>query len=222
MTVVASAASVEITGSLTDVNKQPLSGNVSVFQETPEISVTHYDVGEDGTFAVSADSAGGLVLHVWAEGYPSAEHVVEPGASGQLEINFVLPQGRETSGRVVDENGNGVEGAALQVRYDEPDKPVRRVLMEEDVLTDGNGEFILRNVGIGKPFYIDVYAPSHLAKSSKLIKLEAGSQKVDDITLDDPVGTVVVELVDRQGLPVSGAEVFLFADPATWPESAEG
>jgi len=93
---------------------------------------------------------------------------------------------------------------------------------EQDVLTAGNGEFALRNVGIGMPFYIDVYARSYLAKASKRTKLEAGQQKVDDIVLDDPVGTVVVELVDKHGLPVSGAEVFLFADPATWPESAEG
>lgn len=220
MAVAASGAPVVITGSLVDANKQSLSGNLSVFQEKPEIAVTHYEV--EGTFEISANSEGGLVLHAWAEGHPSVEHVVESGASGKLEINFTLPLGQEVIGRVVDEHGNGLEGAALQVRYDEPHKSIRRVLMEQDVLTDGDGQFTLPNVGVGKPFYIDVYAPSYLAKSSKRIKLEAGQQKVNDIILEDPGGTVVVELVNEDGLPVSGVEVLLFADTAAWPQDAEG
>ena len=154
---------------------------------------------------------------------PTAEHVI-PGAgtSGPVTVDFALPLGQNAKVRVVDSEGNGVLGAALRVRYHEPEKPVRRVAFETDDLTDGDGYLLLQNVGIQVPFVVDVLAPGYPPASSKQTKLNAGTTLMEDIVLGQPGATVVVGLVDKVENPVSGAGVMLLADPAGLPAAARG
>ena len=113
-------------------------------------------------------------------------------------------------------------GAALRVRYHEPEKPVRRLAFETDDVTDGDGYLLLQNVGIDVPFVVDVLAPRYPPISSERTRLAAGKTEMDDIVLGKPGATVVVGLVDKAGNPVSGAGVMLLADPAGLPAEARG
>ena len=139
--------------------------------------------------------------------------MIPAGTGGPVTVDFALPVGQNVKVRVVDSAGNGVPGAALRVRYDEPEKPTRRVAFETDDITDGDGYLLLQNVGIQVPFVVDVLAPNYPPASSKLTKLNAGAAQMEDIALGQPGATVVVGLVDKAGDPVSGAGVMLLADP---------
>lgn len=222
LAVCAPAAALDITGTLEDVNGNPLAGTITVIQETPNLSLTHHEVDKTGEFKFTANAAGGLVLYAAAPGHPTGERVIPAGRSGLLTVDFELPLGQNVKARVVDAEGRGVPGAALRVRYHEPGKPLRRVAFETDELTDGDGRMVLRDVGIDVPFVVDVLAPRYPPVSSERTRLAAGKTEMADIVLGKPGATVVVRLVDKAGNPVSGTGVLLLADPAGLPAESRG
>lgn len=222
LSVFAVAAPVEIVGTLQNVDGVPLSGSITVIQETPHVTFTHHEVGEDGLFKIAVDSEGELVLHASALQHPVDERVIPAGTTGVVAVNFVLPLGQNVQVRVVDALGQGVRGAALLVRYHEPQKPIRRVLDDPGELTDGDGLLTLQNVGIQVPFFVDVLAPNYPPASSKRTKLAAGDTQMQDIVLGEPGAIVVVEILDKAGDPVPNASVMLLADPAGVSEEARG
>lgn len=208
------AAPVEITGTLQNVNGFALPGKITVIQEVPHLRFTTHEVEEDGLFRFTGDSQGELVLHAAAKGYPPAEQVIPAGSTGIVTVNFVLPLGQDVEVRVVDANGYAVAGAELRVRYHEPDKPIRRVSFEREEVTDGDGRFLLQDVGIGVPFVVDVLAPKYPPVSSRLTKLAEGETQMEEINLGELAATVVVEVLDKGLFPVPDASVTLLADPA--------
>lgn len=222
VTAAASAAPVEIAGTLRDTNGDFLSGTIKVFQEGRQIRVTDHQVDATGNFRIASDAAGGIVVYAESPGRPPAEKAIPAGATGFFPLHFVLPLGQDVRGRVIDARGKGVPDASVQVRYHEPGKPVRRVSFNGGEHTDAGGRFLLRDVGIQVPFYVDVYAADYVAASSKRTKLAAGSTVMDDIVLGEPGASVVVNLRDKSGSPVSGSDVMLFADPAGLSSEARG
>ena len=209
------AAPVQIVGTLQDVNGFPLPGKITVIQEEPHLSFTTHEVEEDGLFQFMSDSTGALLLHAATIGHPSAERVITAGTIGVVTVNFTLPLGQDVEVRVVDAEGSAVSGAELRVRYDEPDKPTRRVSFEREERTDGDGRLVFQDVGIQVPFVVDVLAPNYPPASSKLTKLDEGDTQMDDIVLGAPGATVIVELLDDKGIaPVPDTWVTLLADPA--------
>ena len=183
LAVCAPAAALEIRGTLQDVSGKSLSGTITVIQETPNLRFTHHEVDDSGEFEFTATATGALLLHARAPSHPTAEHLIAAGTSGPVTVNFALPSGQNVKVRVVDDLGDGVPGAALRVRYHEPEKPIRRVAFETDDVTDGDGYQLLQHVGIQVPFVVDVLAPNYPPMSSKQTKLSAGTTEMQDIAL---------------------------------------
>lgn len=212
------AEPVEIVGTLRSANGVPLSGQISIFQEVPHLIATHHTVDKTGSFKIASDSRGGLVIHGAANGHASVETVIPSGATGVVSVDFALPPARDLQGRVVDSLGSGVPAAAVRVRYHEPGKPVRRVSFDdaEEQLTDGDGRFLLRDVGINVPFVVDVLAPDYVPTSSGQLRLAAGEVKEDEvvIALDKRGASVVVQVLDKEDRAIGDAGVTLLADPA--------
>ena len=208
------AAPVEIVGTLQNVDGLTLPGKITVIQEVPHLSFTTHEVEEDGLFQFTGNTEGDLVLHAMATGHPPAERVILAGTTGVVTANFTLPLGQNVQVRVVDAEGNAVEGAELRVRYYEPDKPSRQVSFDREERTDGDGYLLLQDVGIEVPFVVDVLTPHHPPASSRLTALALGETQMEDIILGDRGATVVVELLDAQGLsPVPDTWITLLADP---------
>ena len=208
------AAPVQIVGTLQNVNGFALPGRITVVQEVPHLRFTTYEVAEDGSFRFTLDSEGPLVIHAQSNGHPPAERVIAAGTTGVVTANFTLPLGQDVQVRVVDAEGNSVEGAELRVRYYEPDKPARQVSFDREERTDGDGYVLLQDVGIEVPFVVDVLTPHHLPASSWLATLAPGETQMEDIVLGDRGATVVVELLGVQGLsPAPDTWVTLLADP---------
>ena len=93
LAVSAAAAPVNIVGTLEDVNGDPLTGTITVIQETPHLSFTHHEVDKTGEFKFTADAAGGLVLHAAAPGHPTGERLIPAGTGGVVTVDFALPLG---------------------------------------------------------------------------------------------------------------------------------
>ena len=210
----ATAAQIEIVGTLRNSDGIPLSGQISIFQEVPSLVANYYQVDKTGNFRVTGNFQGEFVIHAAARHHASAEQVVPSGTAGVFAVNFVLAPGQDIEGRVVDAAGNGVPDAVVQARYHEPEKPVRRLLFGTDERTDGDGRFLIRNVGIQVPFVVDVLASNYPPASSKRLKLAAGTTKLDDIVLGAQGASVVVQVLDKADVAVSGVTVMLLADPA--------
>ena len=210
-----SAAPVEITGTLQNANGTSLPGMITVIQEEPSLIFTSYEVEDDGLFQFTTDSSGEFLLHAVSPGHPTAESVIPAGSTGTVNVNFILPIGQDAEVRVVDSYGGAVSGAFVRVRYYEPGKPIRRVAFESDDVTDGDGQYLLQDVGIGVQFVVDVLAPKYAPVSSDVIKLTEGETQIEDINLGEPAATVVVEVRDGKGLfPIADAQVTLLADPS--------
>lgn len=219
----ATGAPVELTGTLRNRNGESISGTVTVVEKGPPLAVSHHPADETGAFRIQADAARGLVVHARAPDHASAEELVPPGTSGSVALHFLLPVGQAVEGRVVDAHGNGVPGAALRIRYHEPDKPIRAVAFDTEEITDGDGRFKFRNVGTGVPFVIDAHAPSHVAATSQQFTVRAGANRpLEDIVLRDFGAVVVTSLLGGDNAPVRGAVVTLIADPAGRSPEAHG
>ena len=207
-------APVEIVGTLRNVNGDPLSGRISVFQEVPHLAANYYKVDKTGSFRITTDSRGELVIHAVAAHHASAERVLPSGASGTISINFALPLAQNIHGRVVDALGNGVPDAVVQIRYHEPDKPVRRLLFGPDERTDGDGRFLIPDVGIKVPFVVDVLAPDYPPVSSERMEMADGEAELETIILRQQGASVMVQVLDVADRAVGDATVMLLADPA--------
>ena len=216
------AAPIVLVGILSDVQGKAIQGTITIYTTAGDLTSTHHLTDEMGGFRINADSSKKLIVHAQSPGHPPGELLVPVGSAGIVPVAIVLQIGQTIRGQVVDAQGNGIPQAIVQARYHEPEKPIRRVLLDDGSLTDGAGEFVLRNVGIDIPFYIDVLAPRHPPSHSKLLKLGVSETKLEDIVLGEPGATIVVNVVDRSGQPLEGVPVVLFADPSNFDRSARG
>ncbi len=220
--MVVAGQSVEISGSLRSTDGEPLGGTVDIFEEGADLVVTAYSVERGEEFRISAQTQHGILVHFAAEGRPPDERFLPPGTSGRLRLDVELPEAQQLSGRVLDRDGRGIGDAAVHVRYHEPGRPLRRAAFHVVHRTDSDGYFRLRDVGVGIPFFVDIHGAGHLPKSFGPMAREKGHTDVGNLVLEERGGTVVVQVHDRNGLPVSGARVVLLADPAGYRQHERG
>lgn len=218
----ASGQSVELVGSLRNTQGDPLSGKIDIIEEAAELAVTSHSVDEDGEFQISVTTRFGVVVHGSAVGYPPDERYIAPGTQGVVPVDFVLPAGQDLTGRIVDKHGVGLSRATVHVRYDEPNRPLRRSAFHAFESTDGDGYYSLRSVAIDVPLFVDVHAPGYVPEASKRITRSAGDTELKEIILGTQGGTVLVQVIDLGGTPVGGADVVLLADPAGYEAGEHG
>lgn len=214
----AAGQTVDLVGSLRNASDEPLSGKIDIIEEGPELTVTSHTVGDDGEFQISVVTRYGIVAHASAAGHPPDERYFPPGTQGVVPVDFVLPLGQDVSGRVVDQQGFGVPEATVHVRYHEPSRQLRRAAFHAFEFTDGDGYYLLRDVGIDVPFFVDVHAPGHTPVASKRIRRPEGDTELEDIVMGSQGATVLVQVLDLGSTPVSGADVAVLADPAGYGE----
>lgn len=222
MSVIVAGQSVEIVGSLQDTNRDPLSGAVDIITDGPDLRIDTLVVGNDGQFSVTADSRTGILIHASAENHPPDERYIQPGSTGITRLDFVLPMAQDLTGRVVDSQGQGIAFATVQVRYYEPDRPWRRTAFHELHSTDVDGYFILNDIGIGVPFFVDVYASGYRPVASPRTVRMAEDTQLEDIAITEEGGTVLVRVLDPSGSPATDVRVVLLADPAGYRPEERG
>jgi len=218
---------------LKEANHQ-LSGRV-VFESTGKPAVgafvlLKYDsVGptdQDGRFTAKDLVAGTIDLHVAAKGNDSAplDMFVEiPEDKKVVEQTFRLPRGLVVSGRVVDDQGAGVEGAELRYRAS-PDAKGIRTRFALTAMTDAKGGFQL-GVPAGPGMIMVTEVPENYLGPQMHWPFDSGLGGENTRFIDGASGTVIgdlkfslsrsgritVQALDTDGRPVEGAEVRRYA-----------
>ncbi|MDE0121174.1 MAG: hypothetical protein OXH92_11840 [Bryobacterales bacterium] len=125
--IAATAAPVEIVGTLQNVNGSSPPGKITAIQEGPHLTFATCEVEEDGRFRFTGESMEALELHAAAIEPPPAERVIAAGTTGVVTVTLV----QDVHVRIGDAEGTTVEEVELQVRYYEPKKPSRMVMVPE-------------------------------------------------------------------------------------------
>ena len=219
------------TGRVIDTEDTPVAGaRVSLWPALggsgPEIFLRRIREGDpsqvtvttdgDGRFTF-ADLAGGHYdLEVAAEGFaPTRVRGVEiPDRGDQAELGTViLEPGVALSGRVVDPDGQPLEGAQITVSQDRFPGFVFRPPPGEDegIRSDVDGHFVVEDLRPESLVNLSINLQGYLGRSMTGV----GVPPEEPLTVVlEPAATLTGKVVDEQGDPVSQALVLLVKDGA--------
>lgn len=210
VTVPPAQAQVTVRGTIVSIDGTPLRGDVTLIRGGPDVRLRSHHTDSQGVFSIRTDRAPGQLLVAKADGHVSSE--VELGTAGnaaRLNVRFRLWPAGKVSGRVVDEKGNGVAGATLQVRY--PGERRRHYFHHEvgDIQADDFGYFTLPFIARGKSFVVGAATAERLPGATAPLTLE-GKEKSGVQVTAGKVGHVVQGAVrDSAANPHRGATVRL-------------
>ncbi len=157
-----------------------------------------------GNFALAVPFSGEFELQAVKEGYRRAR---VPAAEPASQLILGLEPAASIAGRVADAAGRGIGGAGVMVtpppsRSSLPARPFAR----NEVVTDGEGRYLLEEVVAGAPLEVDVTVGMRRVPQVAVPPLAAGETKVVDFVL--PLAERwSCRIVDEAGNPVAGAEV---------------
>ena len=122
----------------------------------------YYKVDKTGSFRITTDSQGELVIHAAAARHASAERVLPSGTSGTISINFALPLAQDIQVVWSIHWAMGCRMLPFRSATTNRTNLYRRLLFGPDERTDGDGRFLIRDVGIQVPFGVTCSHPTTL------------------------------------------------------------
>ncbi|HVR96871.1 MAG TPA: carboxypeptidase-like regulatory domain-containing protein, partial [Thermoanaerobaculia bacterium] len=174
--------------------------------------------GPDGSFRVPRLQAGETYeLRVRKEGFAPASALTAavPVRAPAAPVRIVLSPGGAVFGRTVDENGEPVAGATVELRpWEDPRRGgVRNDEPATGTATSGaDGTFEVRHLPSGVfvlQARVDGFAPGVLNG----IEVAAGTPRVDAGTVTlSPEAVVTGQVIDPRGAPIDGAMVWAFPE----------
>ena len=166
-----------------DATGQPLDVAYSVSVNAEDFSsFNQADFGAGEPFTVPA-SAGGVTVTVRAPGYTSQSLEAHPTVETPAQLTVRLTRGRSVSGRVVDDKGLAVAGAAVSVSS--------AIDFNESVETQADGSFVVEGAP-REEFELNVVGEQHVGVE---VNVPAGT------------GDPRLEVVLRRGATMSGRVV---------------
>ena len=162
--------------------------------------------GKHGHFELADVAAGLFTLKVEADGFAHlVRRGVEPAAGDSvLELGeLILDRGARVWGRVLDEHGQGIEGAHLAVTSADRTATGSSVT----ATTEADGRFVARGAPSGR---LNISAWARGYKSARLENITVDVEQPLDLRLETSLG-LQGRVVDAEGHGVVGAEVRLQA-----------
>lgn len=170
-------AQVTVEGQVAAVNGTPLEADLTLIRSGSTVELHHYHTDSQGAFSIETDQIAGQLLVAKADGYTSSEVLLKAESNARISVAFALWPSGTVTGRVVDEEGNGVGGATLHIHY--ANERRRHFLHHEmgDIHADDFGYFTLPVVARGRNFVVEAASEEHLPGSTDTLKLE--EEKLD-------------------------------------------
>ncbi|WP_343249308.1 carboxypeptidase regulatory-like domain-containing protein [Diplocloster hominis] len=195
----------DVTGTITDVNKQPVEGAEVVIKDSQGNELGRDTTDSNGDYTIPNVPDGNHDITIEKDGKTETGKVeIKDNGKDVSETDDVqLPVGgADLNGNITDVNGKPVEGAEVVVK-DETGKELGRDT------TDSSGDYTIPNVPDGTH---DVTIEKDGKTETGKVEITGNGQNVtgtDDVQL--PVGGADVEgkVTDVNGKPVEGAEVVI-------------
>ncbi|WP_343249466.1 carboxypeptidase regulatory-like domain-containing protein [Diplocloster hominis] len=195
----------EVSGKVTDVNKQPMEGAEVVIRDGSGNELGRGTTDSNGDYVISNIPDGDHEVIIEKDGKTETGQVKirDYGSNVDNDDEVKLPiGGAELKGTITDVNGNPVEGANVVVKDD-----TGNVLGQDT--TDRNGKYTITNVPDGNH---EVTVDKEGKKQTGSVEIKDKGQTIDgtdDVQL--PVGGAEVggTVTDVNGKPVEGAEVVI-------------
>ena len=191
-------AQVTVEGQVAAVDGAPLKADLTLIRSGSTVEFHHYHTDDQGAFSIETDQTVGQLLVAKADGHTSSEVVLKAESNTKISVPFTLWPSGTVTGRVVDEEGNGVGGAILHVHY--ANERRRHFLHHEmgDIHADDFGYFTLPVMARGRDFVVEAASEGHLPGSTDTLRLE-------DEKLDVQVTTGKLRYVVRGTVTASAA-----------------
>ena len=199
-------AQVTVEGQVAAVDGTPLKADLTLVRSGSTVELHHYHTDDQGEFSIETDQTAGQLLVAKADGHTSSEVVLKAESNTTISVPFSLWPAGAVTGRVVDEEGNGVAGATLHVHYFNERR--RHFLHHEmgDIHADDFGYFTLPVVSRGRNFVVEAASEGHLPSLTDTMKLE--EEKLDVQVTTGKLGYVVRGTVtDSAANPHKGVAV---------------
>ncbi len=191
-------AQVTVEGQVAAVDGTLLKADLTLIRSGSTVELHHYHTDDQGAFSIQTDQTAGQLLVAKADGHTSSEVLLKAESNTKISVPFTLWPSGTVTGRVVDEEGNGVGGATLYVHYSNERR--RHFLHHEmgDIHADDFGYFTLPVMARGRDFVVEAASEGHLPGSTDTLRLE-------DEKLDVQVTTGKLRYVVRGTVTASAA-----------------
>src|SRR5690606_12988903 len=138
---------------------------------------------------------------------------------GTEDERLVLAAGSSLGGRIVDPEGDPVEGAKVRIRLGR-EREVHRLFLADgrfpsdaelaagdgrEVITDASGGFLFRGIGLG-PWILDATSEAYAPVTRRTDAMEGERIDLGDIPLS-PAGRIEGRVVDESGAGIASARV---------------
>ena len=209
-------AQVTVGGQVASVDGTAVKADLTLIRGGSAVEIQSYHTDSQGAFSIETNRTADQLLVAKANGYVSSEVALNTtGTVASLNVHFRLRPAGKVSGRVVDENGNGIGGATVHVRY--PGELRRHHFHHEvgDIHADDFGYFILPVVARGKSFVVEAATAERLPASTASLTLDGEEASGVQVTAGR-IGFVVRGAVrDSAANPHAGASVRLRLFPSS-------
>jgi RNA polymerase sigma factor (sigma-70 family) len=203
---------VVVDGQVLDPQGKPVSvAEVRIHLPTGQSSYRNMYVksDKDGKFTFSGLNAGAtywIALRNKQRTWLSVLTVTAPEGKKRVDLPVKLLPPASVSGRVLDEENRPIIGATVQAFT--PFSP-RTFEVTSTALTGTDGTFRLTNVLPGHSIFVSASGEGYSQESSGRFETEAGKDSpVGDLVLQKLDQAVAGVIVDQNGKPVAGVEVF--------------
>ncbi len=221
VSVPAANAQVTVKGTIVSVGGTALRGDLTLIRGGSAVAIRSYHADGQGAFSFETDRTADQLLVAKADGHASSEVALNTtGTVAELNFQFRLRPAGRVMGRVVDENGNGVGGATVHVRY--PGELRRHHFHDEvgDIQADDFGYFTLPVVARGKSFVVEAATAERLPGATASLTLDGDERSGVQVTAGR-IGFVVGGAVrDSAANPHRGVAVRLRLLPGSETASA--
>ena len=211
-----------LVGRLGDFDGKAIQGTITVYATAGGLTSSRHPASATGGFRIDADSSNGLIVHAQSPGYQPGRVLIPATATGVVPEVIALPRRQTIQSKGVDAFDSGFAGPTVQARYHEADKPIRRVLLDDGSVNDYVEDFVLDDVGIEVPCYVDALAPGYPPAHSKQLKLTAGKTKIERIVQGAKGATIVWRSKTRRATPWKASRLFSSPIPRVSPSRSMG
>lgn len=205
-----------VTGTVRDVNGNPISDAVVIILDGTYTSVANTNTGNDGTYSFSMVASGSAYrAYAQSPGFSLSEAMpFNLGKNQRVEIDFVLvPDYSDTysiiAGEVLNAYGLPIKSASVEL-YQVIQNTTKLLML---TFSNDIGQFVFRDIGLGS-YFLKINATGFFSEYYPVeIKNQKSISHVNAVLREDlkaSKGIILGVISDNDEMPLANADVILY------------